>query len=112
MALQRFSTFAARVFIAWLAVAALIAAEHHGTVKSGGLPLPGVTVTATQVEKKHVTTTDENGRYSFPDLADGVWKFSIEMVGFETLNEEVGAAYNAPSPEWTMKMASLSAITA
>src|SRR5882672_8779143 len=89
-----------------------MAAEHHGTVKSAGLPLPGVTVTATQGEKKHTTTTDENGRYAFPELADGVWKLEIEMMGFEKLTNEVGVAHNAPSPDWSLKMASMSAITA
>jgi trimeric autotransporter adhesin len=112
MALQRYSAPATRVLAAWFAVTALMAAEHHGTVKSGGIPLPGVTVTATKDEKKQVTTTDEEGRYSFPDLADGVWKLEIEMVGFQKLTEEVGVAYNAPSPEWTLKMVPLSAITA
>jgi hypothetical protein len=112
MAFNFILPFARRVLIAWCAVAGLMAAQHHGTVKSAGLPLPGVTVTAVQSDKKHVTTTDENGRYSFPDLADGVWTLQIEMVGFETLNKDVAIAYDAPSPEWTLKMASLAAITA
>src|SRR5882672_4299276 len=89
-----------------------MAAEHHGTVKSAGLPLPGVTVIATQGDKKHTTTTDENGRYAFPELADGVWKLEIEMLGFQTLTNEVAVAHNAPSPDWSLKMASMSAITA
>jgi hypothetical protein len=112
MALYRLTTNAGRALTTWLAVAGLMAAEHHGTIKSGGLPLPGVTVTASQGEKKQTTTTDENGRYAFPDLADGVWKLEIEMLGFERLTNDVAVAYNAPSPEWTLKMVSLSAITA
>src|SRR3954451_24548496 len=112
MAINRLTTNTGRCAAAWLAVAVLMAAEHHGTVKSAGLPLPGVTVTATQGEKKHTTTTDENGRYAFPELADGVWKLEIEMLGFEKLTNEVGVAHNAPSPDWSLKMASMSAITA
>src|SRR5258708_24693898 len=112
MAINFIPPFARRVLLAWCAVAGLVAAEHHGTVKSAGLPLPGVTVTATQGEKKHTTTTDENGRYAFPELADGVWKLEIEMLGFEKLTNEVGIAHNAPSPDWSLKMASMSAITA
>ena len=73
MALQRFHTFAGRVLLTWFTIAGLMASEHHGTVKSAGLPVPGATVTATQGDKKFVTTTDENGRYSFPDLTDGLW---------------------------------------
>src|SRR5215831_388010 len=112
MALHRLTTNAGRALTTWLAVAGLMAAEHHGTIKSGGLPLPGVTVTVSQADKKQTTTTDENGRYTFPDLADGIWKLEVEMVGFEKLTNEVAVAYNAPSPEWTLKMAALSAITA
>ncbi|MBS1853808.1 MAG: TonB-dependent receptor [Acidobacteria bacterium] len=110
MALNQMRNHAGRVLLIWLAVASLLASEHHGTVKSGGLPLPGVTVTATQGDKKLVTTTDENGRYSFADLADGVWKLHIEMLGFEPLTTEVGVAYDAPSPEWSLKMVPMSAI--
>ena len=112
MALHRLTTNAGRALTTWLAVTGLMAAEHHGTIKSGGLPLPGVTVTVSQADKKQTTTTDENGRYTFPDLADGIWKLEVEMVGFEKLTNEVAVAYNAPSPEWTLKMAALSAITA
>src|SRR5258706_1650314 len=112
MAINFIPPFARRVLLAWCAVAGLVAAEHHGTVKSAGLPLPGVTVTAVQGDKKHVTTSDENGRYSFPDLADGVWTLQIEMEGFVTVAKEVGIAYDAPSPEWSLKMASLAAMTA
>ena len=112
MALQRISHSAGRVLLVWCTVAALIASEHHGIVKSAGLPVPGATVTATQGDKKHVTTSDENGRYAFADLADGLWTLDIEMMGFEKLTKEVGIAYDAPSPEWNLKMATLSAITA
>ena len=112
MPLQRIFPFASRILIAWFAVAGLMATEHHGTVKSAGLVVPGVTVTAIHGDKRLVTTTDDNGRYSFPDLADGVWTIEVEMIGFEKLTKEVGIAYEAPSPEWTLKMASLSAITA
>src|SRR4051812_32286306 len=112
MAINRLTTTFGRCLAAWIAVTSLLAAEHHGTVKSAGLPLPGATVTATQGDKKQVTTTDDNGRYAFADLADGVWKLEIESVGFQKLTEEVGIAYNAPSPEWTLKMATLSAMRA
>ena len=53
-----------------IAVTGLLASEHHGTVRSGGLPIPGATVTAIQADKKVVTTTDEQGAYLFPNLAD------------------------------------------
>src|SRR5690349_19086842 len=64
-------------------------AEHHGTVQSGGLPIPGATVTAIQNDQKLVTTTDEQGRYAFANLPDGVWTIRVEMFGFVTLSHEV-----------------------
>src|SRR5215469_5641514 len=93
-----------------LAALSLNATEHHGTVKSGGLPLPGVTITATQGDRKITTTTDERGFYSFPDLADGVWKLQIDMFGFVSLNEEVAIVPNGPSPEWNLKLLPLAAL--
>ena len=60
------------------AVLPLLGSEHHGTVKYGGLPLPGATVTAKPVNAKEGDKTfgaisDLEGRYSFPDLPDGMW---------------------------------------
>ena len=99
-----------RSFLLFLFASALAAAEHHGVVKSGGLPLPGVTITATMGDKKSVTTTDERGAYSFTDLADGVWTLEIDSFGFAKLREEVAVAPNAPSPEWDLKLLSLAAL--
>src|SRR5205085_4167348 len=112
MALNRIHTYFGRALAAWIAVAGLMAAQHHGIVKSGGLAVPGATVTATNGDKKHVTTTDENGRYAFSDLPDGTWTIEVEMFGFAKVTREVGIAYDAPSPEWDLKVLSLSAFTA
>src|SRR3954462_4035682 len=89
-----------------LAVSQLLASEHHGMVKSGGIPIPGATVTATQADKKVVTTTDDQGAYAFPNLADGVWNIQVEMLGFAPTTLEVGVAANAPSPAWDLKLLS------
>ena len=113
MAANRFYTFIGRlVLVACLVVMGLMASEHHGSVKSGGLPVPGASVTATQGDKKVLTTTDENGLYAFPELADGVWTISIDMLGFEKVSREIGVAADAPSPLWDLKMQSLEAMTA
>ncbi len=90
--------------MAWLAVSALAASEHHGIVKFGGLPVPGVTITASQGEKKVVAVTDQQGAYAFADLPDGVWNLQVEMLCFTTLKQEVAIAPNSPSPEWELKM--------
>jgi len=95
-----------RLVAVLLAAAALYASEHHGVVQSGGLPVPGATVTAIQGDKKFVTTTDDQGTYSFTNLPDGVWTITVEMLGFARLSEEVGVASMAPSPTWTLKQLS------
>src|SRR5208283_3792090 len=113
MAANRLYTSIGRLLlVACLVVMGLTASEHHGTVKSGGLPVPGASVTATQGDKKVLTTTDENGLYSFPELADGIWTISIEMLGFEKVSREIGVAADAPSPTWDLTMQSLEAMTA
>ena len=90
-----------------LAVFGLAAAEHHGVVKVGGVPIPGATVTAIQGDKKVVAVTDSTGAYSFADLADGVWNIQVEMLCFTTVTKEVGVAPNAPAAEWELKVLSL-----
>ena len=62
-----------------------MASEYHGQVTFNDLPIPGVTVTATQGSKKVSTVTDIQGAYSFPDLADGNWSIQLEMLGFAPL---------------------------
>jgi hypothetical protein len=97
---------------ACIAVTGLMASEYHGIVKSGGLPIPGATVTATQGDKKMVTTTDDQGAYSFPELADGTWTIEIEMLGFAKLSREVGIESDAPIAEWGLKFLPRGAILA
>jgi hypothetical protein len=112
MAARRSCTYLARMIAAWAAVAGLMASEYHGHVKAGGLPLPGATVTAIQGETKVVTTTDDQGAFQFPDLADGIWAIEVQMLGFAKITHEVGVARVAPSPEWEMKILSPEALVA
>jgi trimeric autotransporter adhesin len=87
-----------------LAVASLAASEHRGTVKFGGLPVPGATITATQGDKKLTAVTDQQGVYAFADLADGNWNIEVQMLCFEPIKQEVAIAPNAPSPQWELKL--------
>jgi trimeric autotransporter adhesin len=98
--------------VACTAVFSLAASPHHGVVTFGGLPLPGATVTVTQGDKKLVAVTDQQGAYSFPDLADGIWKIQVEMLCFTTINQEIGITPEAPSPTWELKLLSLDEIKA
>jgi trimeric autotransporter adhesin len=98
--------------VACTAVFALAASPHHGVVTFGGLPLPGATVTVTQGDKKLVAVTDQQGAYSFPDLADGIWKIQVEMLCFTTISQEIGITPEAPSPAWELKLLSLDEIKA
>src|SRR2546426_5741810 len=78
----------------------LLLTEHHGQVMFGGVPVPGAMVTATQGEKKVVAITDQQGVYSFPELADGPFTIQVEMLGFSTMKQDV----NAPTAEFELKM--------
>lgn len=90
----------------------VFAAEHRGQVQFGGLPVPGVTVTATSGDKTLTAITDLQGSYVFPELADGVWKFKIEMPGFATIQQDVAAAPGAPGAQWDLHILSLADIKA
>src|ERR1019366_984421 len=90
--------------LAAVAVFVLAAAEHHGVVKFGTVPVPGATVTATQGDKKLVAVTGQDGVYAFPELADGVWNIQVEMLCFAPLKREIGISAGAPPAEWELKM--------
>jgi hypothetical protein len=87
-----------------LASFSLLASEHRGVVKFGGLPMPGATVTATQGDRRLTAVTDEQGAYSFASLTDGTWSIQVEMLCFEPIRLEVAVAPNAPDAEWDLKM--------
>lgn len=65
-----------------VAAGALAGAQYRGSVTSAGLPIPGAIVTATQGDRKVVTSTDENGVYTFPELDQGAWTVEVEAFGF------------------------------
>jgi trimeric autotransporter adhesin len=90
----------------------LVAAEHHGHVQFGGLPVPGATVTATKGGQTFTTITDAQGDYSFADLPDGTWTLQIEMPGFASIKEDVAVMPGAPAPQWELKILPLDQIKA
>jgi trimeric autotransporter adhesin len=90
----------------------LTAAEHHGQVKFGGLPVPGATITAVQGDKKLVTVTDAQGLYAFPELQDGIWILKVEMLCFSPAVREVEVSAAASGVEWELKLLPLNEINA
>ena len=52
--------------------------------------VPNVTVTATDVTKQFVSTakTDQQGRYTFPDLNPGAYVIGVEAPGFKKYTQE------------------------
>src|SRR5437868_4285554 len=78
--------------------------EQGGVVRSGGLPIPGATVTATQGSKQIVTTTDETGRYLFPNLPAGAWKLAVEMFGFSPQTRDLTIGEQASTVDFTLAL--------
>ncbi len=63
-----------------------------GTVgKAGGVPLPGVAVTATNTltGKKYTTTTDIDGVYAMAIPKNGRYVVKVELAGFAAVTQEV-----------------------
>lgn len=80
------------------------AAEHHGRVTFGALPVPGATVTATRGSNRVAAITDLQGNYSFPGLADGTWDVTVEMLCFAPLRKSIEVIPGAQAAEWELKL--------
>ncbi len=92
------------VLFVLVAAGALAGAQYRGSVTSAGLPIPGAVVTATQGDRKVVTSTGENGVYTFPDLGQGTWTVEVEAFGFAKTTRTVTLpAQTATS--WELKLA-------
>ena len=71
-----------------LAVCA-VACAQSGFVRAGGQAIPGATVTAKQQAQVFSAVTDADGHYGFPLLGPGSWDVSVEMFGFQPLQQQV-----------------------
>jgi len=89
-----------------------LASEYHGRVIFGGLPVPGATIKATRDNKTVVAVSDQQGNYSFADMADGTWQIEVAMQCFSTIDQTVTIAPNAPAATWELKLLSLDQIMA
>jgi trimeric autotransporter adhesin len=90
-----------------LAAQTLWAAEYHGRVRYGGVPVPGATVTLTQGSTELTTVTDSQGLYEFPNVPEGSWKISIELRGFASERGSVTIGATNEQGEWTLQMLDL-----
>src|SRR3954471_18272404 len=82
------------------------AGEHVGEVTFGGVPLPGVAVTALSGDRQLMTTTDEHGRFRLIGATPGVWTIRVEMLGFDTMTREVTVGDNQSASAWTLTLKS------
>ena len=90
----------------------LLAAEYHGVVKFGGLPVPGATVTASRNGAHVATITGEDGAFSLPSLEDGSWTISVEMLCFQTQTREITLPGDSGKGDWELKLLPLDTIRA
>src|SRR6185295_5761147 len=105
--------------IAWLLVfllvmgqhATLLASDYFGQVTFNGLPVPGATVTATKGETKASATTDGEGIYHLAALADGLWKLTIEVFGFDTITREIAIPTKDDPPPDALSVRSFDELT-
>ena len=94
-------TLSKPILLFWLTLACLNA--QSGFVKSGNLPIPGATVTATQGEQQSVTTTDQDGHYAFSQLCESTCTVEVQMFGFEPVKKTVDYA-KAPALDFSLKL--------
>jgi hypothetical protein len=88
------------------------AAEHHGRVLFNGLPVPGVSVTATSGAKQLATVTDGQGLFQFADLPDGEWTIHVAMQGFATDEQTIRLDKSTQASSFELKMLSLAEVLA
>lgn len=95
------------MFVLMAALSTAIASEYHGVVNSGGLPVPGATVTVMQGSKKFVAVTDMQGFFSFPALNDGPATVDVEMTGYAQAKQNVTIAPHVAPGKWELQLLSL-----
>src|SRR6202522_2770082 len=66
------------------ASATIAGGQVHGTVKAGNVPLPGVSIVATNTltGQRYATVTDINGNYSMTIPASGRYVLKAELAAF------------------------------
>jgi len=97
-------TLGVLILLLCVAASAAVAAEHHGQVRFGQVPIPGAIVQAKQGDKTLRVLTAPDGSYVFPDLGDGSWTVQVEMPGFEPDQREIVTPRDTAAVQWDLKM--------
>ncbi len=106
----------------WVALLSLAGAQStpvttggpvHGTVKAGNVPLPGVSIVATNTltGQRYATVTDINGNYSMTIPASGRYVLKAELAAFapetkEALIKPVGTSPVNQQADFALTLAS------
>jgi hypothetical protein len=84
-----------------------------GTVKTGNMPLPGVTIAvADDAGHKILTSSDEDGSFRVQLAAGGHWRISAEMAGFAAASREITVEGTHPTPPVELQLTLLSRVPA
>lgn len=67
-------------------------AAVSGRVVHRGKPVPGAVVTVRQQDKQWQTVTDEEGRFSVPDVPEGAVEIEARLFGFDLARRTVSGA--------------------
>ncbi len=79
--------------------------SQTGQVRSGGVPIPGATISATHGTTSLTTSTDESGHYRLDNLTAGRWMFEVRMPGFQTASREIEVAAGGLIETWMLELA-------
>ena len=73
------------------ATARVAGGNIHGEVKAGAIPLPGVSIIATDGASgsKFATVTDANGKFSMKVPAGASYSLRAELAAFEPMTQKV-----------------------
>ncbi len=76
----------------------------HGTVKAGNVPLPGVSVVATNTltGQRYATITDINGNYSMTIPANGRYVLKTELAAFAPETKVALIKPSTGTRNWTL----------
>jgi outer membrane receptor protein involved in Fe transport len=90
---MRFNTGALIVMLVLSGAICASAQETTGTITgraadAQGLPVPGVTVTATGPQGIKTAITDSQGHFAFPFITPGLYTVRMELQGFKTIERK------------------------